>query len=260
VSVDRLLDEAQARSIEGWDFSWLGDRIGTTDLPWNFDDLVVRHARRSPDLLDMGTGGGEWLSALSYRPPRTVATESWRPNVEVARDRLGPFGITVVVVEPAIDNVEQEPDEQRGRLPFPAASFSLLVNRHESFLASEIARVLTARGTFLTQQVGGDWSEFYDALGLPGLEEKQLWDRALATRQLEAAGLRVVDGGDGIEVVSFRDIGAFAWYLKANPWIVEGFSVEAHRSRLTQLQERLETEGPLTIGQPAFWIKALKGA
>jgi cyclopropane fatty-acyl-phospholipid synthase-like methyltransferase len=65
-------------------------------LPWDYTATVLEHARRSPDLLDLGTGGGEWLAALPYRPARTVATEAWPPNVSVARGRLKPLGTEVV--------------------------------------------------------------------------------------------------------------------------------------------------------------------
>ena len=220
---------------------------------------MLRHAHDSPDLLDMGTGGGEWLAALRHRPARTVATEAWPPNVEVAGARLRPLGITVVAVDAAPDNVEQRPEEERGRLPFPNASFSLVTNRHESFVGSEVARVLDASGVFLTQQVGGDYAAFYDALGLPRPQRRYpRWDRGFATRQLEAAELRAVEGLEGAEEIRFTDAGAFAWYLQAIPWIVDDFSISAYRPQLNQLHQRLQRVGPLRLQQPAFWLKAVK--
>ena len=220
---------------------------------------MLQHARESPDLLDLGTGGGEWLAALPYHPSRTVATESWAPNLAIAETRLRPLGIVVVAVEAAPDNVEQRPGEQRGRLPFPDGSFSLVSDRHESFLAGEVARVLAPGGTFLTQQVGGDYRDCYDALGLPRPRRPgPRWNLAVATRQLQGAGLTVTDGDDGVEVTSFADIGAFAWYLKAIPWVVPGFSVGAYRPQLERLHRRLEAGGSLDIRQPAFWMKAFK--
>jgi hypothetical protein len=73
---ERLIAEAEAHPFSGWDFSWLGGRTITSSLPWNYDALVLSRARTSPDLLDLGTGGGEWLAGLPHRPDRTVATES----------------------------------------------------------------------------------------------------------------------------------------------------------------------------------------
>lgn len=80
----RLLGEADARPVTGWDFSWLGNRLVTEPLPWDYGAMLAEHAARSADMLDLGTGGGERLAALESRPPRTVATEGWPPNVDLA--------------------------------------------------------------------------------------------------------------------------------------------------------------------------------
>jgi SAM-dependent methyltransferase len=245
--------------VTGWDFTWLRERVTTSPLPWSFEEIVSSHARESPDLLDMETGGGEWLAALRNRPRRTVATEAWAPNVDLAGERLRALGVTVVWDEGAPDNVDQHPDEQRGRLPFPAESFALISNRHGAFVASEVARVLTRGGIFLTQQLGGSYDDFYDALGLSWpAKSGRVWDRRLAKEQLEAAGLTVIDSAEGEELTSFADVGAFAWYLKAIPWAVEGFSIEAHRAALEVLHARIRATGPITVRQPAFWLKAIK--
>jgi SAM-dependent methyltransferase len=257
-SLDHLLEEAHARPVIGWDFSWLGERVKSSPLPWSFEEIVSSHARDSPDLLDIETGGGEWLAALAYRPARTVATEAWPPNLDIAGARLRPLGITVVWDEGAPDNVDQLPDENRGRLPFPARSFALISNRHGAFVASEIARVLTPGGIFLTQQVGGSYDDFYDVLALPRPQNPaRSWDLTLAEEQLRKAGLRVLESGEDAEVTSFADVGAFAWYLKAIPWVVEGFGIGTHRLQLEQLHERIKAVGPITVRQPAFWLKAI---
>jgi hypothetical protein len=57
--------------------------------------------------------------------------------------------------------------------------------------------VLTRGGIFLTQQVGGDYDDFYDALGLSGpAKPARVWDLRLAEKQVEAAGLTVVDSAE----------------------------------------------------------------
>jgi hypothetical protein len=91
--LDRLLDEAERQPLVGWDFSWLGDRRRVRPVAWDFSTLVIERARASPDLLDMGTGGGEWLSQLPVRPLRTVAIEGWAPNVPIAARRLQKLGV-----------------------------------------------------------------------------------------------------------------------------------------------------------------------
>lgn len=255
---ERLLQEAGSHPIEGWDFAWLRGRMSTASPPWSIAEIVTRHARESPDLLDMGTGGGEWLAALAYRPPRTVATESWPPNVDVAGARLRPLGITVVRTDGARDNVAQQPDEQSGSLPFPGASFALISNRHESFVAAEVARVLTPGGSFITQQTGGNYDPFYDALGLPRPIRGREWNLALATTEVQAAGIDVLDSAEGNEETSYSDIGAIAWYLCAVPWAVAGFSLRSLRPNLRRLHERIRVDGQIVIQQPSFWLKGVK--
>jgi hypothetical protein len=250
-SLDELLTEAGARPMVGWDFSWLGDRMTVEPPPWDFAAMVARRARRSPDLLDLGTGGGEFLASLPVRPARVVATEPWAPNVAVATDRLSPLGATVVAVEAAPDNVDQEPNEQRGRLPFPDESFALVISRHESFVPAEVARVLTLGGVLLTQQMGDAYADVHQALGLPPPTRRVL-DLAFMREQVEAAGLRVLGAGESEQRTVFADVGAFAWYLRAVPWIVPGFSVEAYRDRL----ERLHGGAPIVVRQFAFWLEA----
>lgn len=257
-TIDQLLHEAESTSIAGWDFSRLGGRI-TTKRPWDFKQIVEDHARSASDLLDMGTGGGEWLASLLYRPPRTVATEGWRANIDVAGAKLRPLGITVVWSEAAPDNVEQQPDDTRGRLPFPRESFELVTNRHESFLPSEVARVLAPGGAFLTQQTGGNYDGFYDLLGLsqPKRPARE-WSLGIATEQITAASLRIADSAEETEATTFADVGAFAWYLRAIPWVIAGFSIETHRLQLEQLDRRIQSGGPITVHQPSFWLRAIK--
>jgi hypothetical protein len=104
-----------------------------------------------------------------------------------------------------------------------------------------------------------DHGGFYDALGLRRLPRGRTWSLALAAEQLDAAGLGIVDGGEGAEETTFGDAGAFAWYLLAIPWVVEGFSIETHRPQLERLHRRIEREGPLVVSQPAFWLAAEPG-
>ena len=254
-SLDELLREANGHPVGGWDFVWLGNRLIDHPLPWNYEAMLIAFTRNSPDLLDLGTGGGEFLAELGHRPPRTVATEAWPPNVEIARQRLRPLGVEVVEVESAGENAEQDGAAALARLPFADDSFALVASRHESYVPSEVARILRPEGVFLTQQVGGDYREFYEALGLPAPHASG-WNLKLAISQLDAAGLEVRDSGEGSAATTFADIGAFAWYLRAIPWVVDGFSIETHRAQLELLHRRVIGEGPVTIRMPAFWVEA----
>ena len=256
---DPILEEAASRPLEGWDFSWLATRMVTAPPPWNFEEIVLRLARGAADLLDLGTGGGERLAAILHRPPRTVATEAWAPNVEVASRLLRPLGVTVVRVEGAADNVEQTANETRGHLPFAAESFELVTNRHEAFVATEVARILTPGGRFVTQQLGGEYEQLYRLLDLPvPRSPRRRWTLGTAIEQVQGAGLDVAASGSAHEITTFTDVGALAWYLRAVPWAVPSFSIVRDRARLASLHARIAADGPVSIRQPAFWLEAVK--
>ncbi|MBF3215569.1 class I SAM-dependent methyltransferase, partial [Pseudomonas aeruginosa] len=70
---DALLVEAGRTPMRGWEYDY-GGRIRLEPPPWDFPGRMLERCRAAASLLDMGTGGGEWLSRLPYRPPLTVAT------------------------------------------------------------------------------------------------------------------------------------------------------------------------------------------
>lgn len=252
-----MLREAVLRPVVGWDFSWIQARVTRGQFPWNYTEMVRELARGSPDLLDLGTGGGEWLADLVPRPPRTVATESYGPNVPVARKRLGPRTVDVVYTQDVPDNVRQEGSVPT-HLPFHDRSFHLIVDRHEAFVAGEVARVLARGGTFLTQQVGeggrGEWSRWFGRAPPPA--GPRSWGLPLARAQLEGAGLRVERSGSGSYTTEFRDIGAVVWYLRAVPWALPGFSVDRDVDVLRRLHQKIQREGSLKVEHPGFFVEA----
>jgi SAM-dependent methyltransferase len=257
--VDGLIAEAEAQPFTGWDFSWLDDRLTETPTHWDYTALVAERARVSPDLLDMGTGGGEWLSSLPDRPPLCVATEGWPPNVSVAAARLRPLGAYVVQDEGAVDNSQQASTDPRGRLPFKIGGFHLVVNRHEAFNPAEVARILAPGGWFVTQQVGEErWHDVHRLLGLPQPAVVDPWRLSMAVRQVQAAGLLITRGAETVLIQSFADVAALVWYLRAIPWEVPGFTAQAHRDRLVELQAQIDRDGPLEVRQPRFWLEARK--
>lgn len=252
---DALMAEAMRRPFVGWDVSYDG-RI-TTVPPWDFDAIVDRAARTSPDLLDLGTGGGEWLAARPRLPPRTVATEGWPPNVPVARARLVPLGIEVVGVEGAPDNVDQEANAKGGALPFADEAFHLVTSRHESYRPHEVRRVLAPGGCFLTQQVASRAADdFRRLLGDPVPSAPSDWHRAFAVRQVCEAGLVVEEQGEGFETMAFADVGALAWYLVNLPFMLPDFSIVVARDRLRRLHTEQRGGRALEVRQPLFWLQA----
>jgi SAM-dependent methyltransferase len=144
-----------------------------------------------------------------------------------------------------------------GLMPFADGEFDLVLNRHSGFNAKEVARILAPGGTFLTQQVHGLWA--YDLLAVFGA--KPQWPGATLGKyvpQLKAAGLTLINTQEWSGRISFTDVGAIVYYLKAVPWFVPGFSVEKHAKDLLKLQRRLERGEDLAFSARKYLIEAHK--
>ena len=253
---EELVAEALAAPGAGWDFSWLTARSSSEDpLPWDYRAEVARYAAGARSLLDMGTGGGEWLASLTPHPPYTVATEGWPPNVPVAARRLRQAGIAVVQDEGSADNAAENPS--RGRLPFRDGAFTLVINKHEAFLAAEVSRVLAPGGAFVSQQVDTrTYDGLYHVLGLPVPEQPASW-LPLAERQLRDGGLTVHRAVAGEQLDRLADVAAIIYYLRLVSWAVPGFTVERFAERLRELHDT-PAAWPVTVRQRRFLVVATK--
>ena len=252
-----LLTQAESFAFEGWNFSAFEARVQVDPDPWDYTARVEALASDARSMADLGTGGGEFLVGLKTRPPLTVATEGWIPNVAVADRNLRPLGVHVIAVEGAPDNAAQRFLDLEGRLPFCSDSLDLVVDRHEAFRATEVARVLGSGGHFLTQQVGSrNEAELNDALGgippclSPTLDEY--------VEQIERAGLRVVDAQEAFPTKRYLDVGAVVMFLSMIPWQYEGFDASSHRDDLRAIHEVIEREGAFEVHIHRFLLEAMK--
>ena len=249
--MDRLVEtwtRGEIQPFVGWDFSYLDGRMSEEQPPWSYLSRAAVLMRQSSSVLDMGTGGGERLLELKeYWPKKVVVTEDYAPNVELATERLAPLDVRIE----AIRLTDSEP------MPFAGGEFDLVLNRHSGFNAGEVARILAAGGTFLTQQVHGSWAQ--DLLSVFGA--KPPWPEATPSNnvpKLEAAGLQAVRAEEWSGKLAFADVGAIVWYLKAVPWLVPGFSVGTHLEGLMDLESRLEGDEKLVFEARKYLIEAVK--
>jgi SAM-dependent methyltransferase len=235
----------EQKPFSGWDFSYLDGKMFIEQPPWSYPSLAseIMHDRSS--VLDMGTGGGELLLQLKKDwPPKVTATEAYPPNQKLARQRLAPWGVRLV-------DVLREAD----LTPFADGEFDLVINRHTEFEAAEVARNLSPGGVFLTQQVHGLSS--IELLACFGAEPQ--YPEATPeyyVPRLKAAHLKLNDLREWSGKMSFIDVGALVYYLRAAPWVVDGFSVETHAKHLMSLQRKLEKGGTLNFGVRRYLIEA----
>ena len=74
----------EAFAFEGWDFSHLNGRWESSEPPWDYKAIIKSYLKETDKLLDMGTGGGEFLLTLEHPYENTYATEAYTPNFELS--------------------------------------------------------------------------------------------------------------------------------------------------------------------------------
>lgn len=241
-------EREEQQPFSGWDFSHLDGRMIEEQAPWSYTSRARELMRQASSVLDLGTGGGErFLKLRDCWPRKVVATENYPPNFRLATERLSSFGAKVVDV----------PLTNHDPMPFADGEFDLVLNRHSGFNAREVGRVLGPGGAFLTQQIHGLWAEDL----LAAFDAKPQWPEATPVKyvpQLKKAGLTIVNTQEWTGRLSFTDVGAIVYYLKAVPWLVPGFSVKTHKKYLLALQQRLEDGEHLAFIARKYLIEASK--
>jgi SAM-dependent methyltransferase len=244
---ESLISEAMSQEFSGWDFRYIHNRWMESPLSWDYPQLVRSYIQPDISLLDMDTGGGELLFSLQPLPRVTYATEAYPPNLIVARNRLEPLGVKVV-----------QPGEDKS-LPFTDCFFDLVINRHGSYSASDIHRILKPGGTFITQQVGGENnSELNQMLQEYPEFEYSYWTLLLAVDQLAESALQILEQKEEFPETTITDIGALIFHLKVVSWQIADFSVEKYYEKLAVLHNLIEEKGSLKIRSHRFLIVAKK--
>lgn len=243
------LEEESVAHIHGWDFSHIHGRYEEEeDLPWDYEEAVRGFLRPTDRLLDMDTGGGEFLLSLGHAPQRTAATEGYPPNADLCRRRLVPLGI----------DFREAAD--MSRLPFENAAFDMVINRHGDMDAEELARIVRPGGVFVTEQVGAHNDRELVELLLPGEEEPfSDWDLAHCGQGLADVGFDILRAEEAYRPIRFYDVGALVWFARIIEWEFPGFSVDRCFDRLCQAQRILEEKGVLEGQIHRFLIVARRG-
>lgn len=226
--------EEETAHIHGWDFSHIrGKYEEEHDLPWDYEAIVRHYLQPDMRLLDIDTGGGEFLLSLGHPCDRLAATEYYPPNVRLCREKLLPLGIDF-----------QEADGS-GVLPFPAGSFDMVINRHGNFNPGEIRRVLKPGGIFITEQVGAENDRELVTLLLNDVPKLPFPNQYLkiARAAFEAAGFEILEAEEAFRPIKFWDVGALVWFARIIEWEFPGFHVSDCLDNLYHAQEILEKNG-----------------
>lgn len=241
--------EEEKAKIIGWDFSYIEDRFDSEEdnLPWDYRTVIEKYVGENDRLLDIDTGGGEFLLSLSHPYHLISATEGYPSNVELCRNKLTALGI---------DFHEMS---DYSHMPFADESFDVVINRHGSYDINEIFRVLKKGGLFITQQVGELNDRELVELVLPSVPVT-FSDHNLKSqvKSFENAGFQVIESGEAFRPIKFYDTAAFVWFAKIIEWEFVGFSVDKCFEKLLHVEEEILKNGFISGNIHRFYIAARK--
>ena len=231
-NLKELWKEEERNVFKGWDFSHLKNRWYDEELPWDYKDILRNYLNSDYKLLDMGTGGGEFLLSLNHPYNNTSVTEMWEPNVQLCKEKLEPLGIEVKQVF------------NDDKLPFENDTFDIIINRHESFYIEEVRRILKPNGVFITQQVGGKNNEILSKALLKDFNP-EFPDNTLDIRltEIEKNFFEVLYAREYFPFLRFKDVGAIVYFAKIIEWEFPNFSVDSCFKELCELNEEIKIKG-----------------
>ncbi|WP_297421403.1 class I SAM-dependent methyltransferase [Clostridium sp.] len=232
-------------SFAGWNFSNLNNRWENEKLPWDYKELIEKYLKADYKLLDMGTGGGEFLLSLNHPYENTSVTESYEPNLKLCKDRLMPLGIAVCQV--------YEDD----KLPFDDNSFDIVINRHSVFNVQEVKRILKPNGLFITQQVGGKNNQVLSNKLIKDFKG-EFNENILCnvSEELKNNSFNVIYEDEYYPYLRFYDVGAIVYFAKIIQWEFPGFTVENNFCELCELQNEISERGYFETFEHRFIIAA----
>lgn len=232
--VKQWYKEEKQANIHGWDFSHIQYRYEEEkDLPWDYQNIVKSYINKDDEILDLDTGGGEFLLSLHHPYSKTSATEAYPPNVALCKKILLPLGIHF-----------KEADLKEA-LPFDDNQFDIVINRHGSINEKEIYRILKPNGIFITEQVGAENDRglvelLYKNPSKPPYPEEYV---AIAKEKFKNAGFSILHAQEAFCPIYFYDVGTLVWFAKVLPWEFPNFSVKNNLKGLYKAQKQLERKG-----------------
>lgn len=225
-------EKEEKASFKGWNFSHLNNRWEYEKLPRDYKDIVLKYLKLNKSLLDMGTGGGEFLLSLNHPYNLTSVTEAWQPNIDLCKEKLEPLGICVRQV---LDD---------NHIPYEDNSFDIVINRHEAYSISEIKRVLKPNGLFISQQVGGKNNRILSEKLIENFSPQfPKFDLSHEVEKFKELGFEVLFKDEYYPYLRFFDIGAVVYFAKVIEWEFPKFSVGSCFERLCILQNEIEEKG-----------------
>lgn len=236
-------EERKAKTEKGWDFSYIAQRISEPNLPWDYKAAILKYLNKTDILLDLGTGGGEFLLTLNHNPHHIYVTEAYSPNYRLCRKKLSNLGIKVIF--------NNSPE----KLPFPNNFFDIIINRHDEYHLGEINRVLKPGGYFLTQQVGS--LDCDDLIPIFTKKESIKQNEFSLNREISSIDeeqWQIIEKDEDITNMYFFDIGALVYFVARLPWQFPTFKVKNKVAQLEVLNNIIKKQGYISTPHHRFFF------
>jgi hypothetical protein len=135
-----------------------------------------------------------------------------------------------------VDQSSNDPSSTSSHLPVRDDTFDLVLDRHSSYWPAEVACALRPGGAFLNQQRGVGGNDLLERFGRQ-LVNGPSFDLAFAVAELEDAGLEIVRAEEATTPMTFLDVGAFVYFVRAAPWVLPGLDVVGDRGSLEAIHD-----------------------
>ena len=220
--------------IRGWDFSHIEGKFKSEEdeMPWDYAQVIKKYLKPTDRILDIDTGGGEFLLSLQHPYELTSATEGYAPNVTLCKQALPPLGIDFREMGDA------------SHMPFEDNTFDIVLNRHGDYNPKEIYRVLKPGGLFITQQVGEDNDWELVKMLLPDTEKKFPGHNLKTQTALFTANrFTALEQDEVHKPIYFYDTAALVWFARIIQWEFTDFSVDRCFDRLLEVEKEIREHG-----------------
>ena len=243
----KLWEEEEKIAFKGWDFSHIKGKWESELLPWDYRKFIDKYLKKDDKILDMGTGGGEFILSLDHNNKLISVTEGYIPNFELCKERLSPLGINVEFVE------------ENNILNFKDDSFDMVLNRHESFKLEEVSRVLKTGGYFITQQIGGendvDISRRLIKDFVPSFSDNTLKN---TISKLKENDFEIIYSEESFTPIKFFETSALVYFAKIIEWEFPNFTVEKSLNELIEIDKEIEKKGYFVGTEHRYIVVARK--
>ena len=81
--------EEEIAHIHGWDFSHIDGRyMEGTDFPWDYRQVIREYLKPKKKLLDIDTGGGEFLLSLNHPHENIAFSNQYSLKIYLAATKI----------------------------------------------------------------------------------------------------------------------------------------------------------------------------